>query len=150
MPAQFGLSYQVFESFFDRPKVKAAVDRAARKNLSKAGAFVRRTARTLIRKRKRSARPGEPPSSHEGGLRKGIVFAYEASTESVIVGPLRYNQSGGRVPSLLEFGGSITRKNLRTKKRERQSYAPHPFMAPALEKERPNFPDLWAGTVTGP
>ena len=53
------------QMFFDRAKVKNAVDKGVRKVLSKFGAFVRRTARSSIRKRKRVSAPGEPPSRGE-------------------------------------------------------------------------------------
>lgn len=47
--------------FFDRPKVRRAVDKAKRQVLSRGGAFIRTTAKRSIRKRKGTAPPGKPP-----------------------------------------------------------------------------------------
>jgi len=54
--------------FFDRKAVTSAVDRTERRVLSRFGAFVRRGAKSSIRKRKRAAEAGMPPSSHTGLL----------------------------------------------------------------------------------
>lgn len=53
-------------NFFDRKAVLAAVDKATLRVLSKFGAFVRRRAKSSIRKRKKASPPGQPPSSHSG------------------------------------------------------------------------------------
>ncbi|MCL4743749.1 MAG: hypothetical protein KJZ54_16250, partial [Phycisphaerales bacterium] len=71
------LDLRIKQMFFDRPKVRRAVDAARRKVLSKAGAFIRQTARTSIRKRKGSSKPGNPPHSHVGLLRRFILFGYD-------------------------------------------------------------------------
>lgn len=186
----YAVRYNSRDSFFDRPRVIAAVGRAKAKNLSQAGAYVRTAARELLRvrgnkasrrkaagsvdalgrrlDRSSTAGPGEPPRMHEGGLRRGVWFAYDASVGGVIVGPVRYNVDGGRVPALLEYGGRIRRlmattpggrvvarwANLSTVAKTRlkarwvtNEYDAHPYMAPALEQEAPKFPGLWANTV---
>ena len=144
--------------FFDRPRVKRAVDRAKRSVLSKAGAFVRQRARTLIRPRRRSARPGEPPSSHTGLLRRLIFFGHPRNSDrdTVVIGPAPLNTSGGRseygsttVPEVLEFGGRVTTRDHRTGQRVTRRYRGHPFMGPALEKEADKFPELWRDSVKG-
>jgi len=179
----------VKKMFFDRKAVLEAVGRANAKVLSKAGAFVRRTAKSSIRKRKRVSRPGEPPSSHVGTLRDLIYFGFDAASRSVVIGPTPFR---GRavVPRLLELGGSSgPRKNRRRKTRKlggageirvdgsRSVYAklrstaqvqranqtneeffgpetlgpvhiePRPYMGPALQKELPGLPALWANSV---
>ncbi|NLY02726.1 MAG: hypothetical protein GXY83_42275 [Rhodopirellula sp.] len=63
--------------FFDSARVVKATSRAERKVLSRFGAYVRRGARSSIRKRKTVSEPGQPPSSHAGLLKKFIFFAYE-------------------------------------------------------------------------
>jgi len=95
------------QMFFDSPRVMRAVDRATRRVLSRFGAFVRQTAKTSIRKRKRISRPGEPPSSHAGLLRAFIYFGYDADRRSVVIGPTPLHSReyrGGEVPALLEYG----------------------------------------------
>ena len=87
--------------FFDRNVVANAVDRAERRVLSRFGAFVRRGARSSIRKRKRAAEPGMPPSSHTGLLKRNIFFLYEPSKSSVVIGPTQLG-TGTDAPELLE------------------------------------------------
>lgn len=135
--------------FFDRPKVIRAVDRAKRRSLSKAGAFIRQRARTSIRKRKRSSPPGQPPSSHTGLLRRFILFGYDRRSDSVVVGPVGFRRS--MAPNVLEFGGrvAVTGRRGSRKKKRTVRIAARPYMRPALEKERSNLPKVWRNSVRG-
>jgi len=121
--------------FFDRPLVKAALDRTTRQALGKAGATIRTFARRSMRyttsereqarlveagKRKRikapdSAPPGSPPRAIKPHpwIRKFLFYGYEASTTSVVVGPTRLPGTRINVPALNEFGGSATIRNPR-------------------------------------
>lgn len=106
-------------SFFDRAKVLDKVDKATVRNLSKAGAYIRRTAKGLIRKvgkKGNASKPGTPPKSRTGVLRDRIVFIYDDARRSVVVGPAGINQTykqgdgkptKGTVPEVLEYGGEI-------------------------------------------
>lgn len=129
--------------FFDRKKVRSAVDRATRRVLSRFGAFVRRTAKSSIRKRKRVSRPGEPPSSHVGLLRRLILFGYDRDKRSVVIGPMPLSSSTAEVPPLLEYGGHAKRRGKRVR------YAARPFMGPAFEDEKPELPAMWRDSVNG-
>jgi len=144
--------------FFTAKPGKRAVDRATRRVLSKIGAFVRQRARRSIRKRKRPARPGQPPSSHKGLLKRLIYFGYEPEKKSVVIGPTPLSSGVGSgygpttVPELLEEGGTVvaTQRNKRRGKRptrQRKQYSPHPYMRPAMEAEEPKLPDLWRDSV---
>lgn len=130
--------------FFDRAAVTNAVDRAERKVLSKFGAFVRRGARSSIRKRKATSQPGSPPSSHVGLLKQNIFFVYERERSNVVIGPILLNK-GTDAPALLEHGGSVTRR--RRKKRVRMTYRPRPYMGPAFETEKSKLPAMWRDSV---
>jgi len=57
------IKFDITNMFFDSKKVVSATDRATRRVLSRFGAFVRRTAKQSIRKRKKVSQPGSPPSS---------------------------------------------------------------------------------------
>lgn len=135
-----------YSQFFDRQSVIDATDKATRSVLVKAGAFVRRRARSSIRRPGKSqatrvSQPGRPPKDQTGTLKRSILFGYERATESVVIGPsAQYGARDNVVPSLLEVGG-LNRKG--------QRYKPRPFMVPALEAEALNFPELFRGKVTG-
>ena len=128
--------------FFDSAKVIRSVDKSTRKVLSKFGAFVRRTAKQSIRKRKKASAPGSPPSSHTGLLKRFIFFGYDTQKSSVVIGPTRLTENNrGEAPSILEYGGRTTVDKKRVK------ISARPFMGPAFEKEKPNLPSLWKDSI---
>lgn len=140
------IHFEFKKLFFDRQAVISKVDAATRKVLSKFGAFVRRSAKSSIRKRKKPAPPGQPPSSHTGLLKKFIFFGYDPERQSVVIGPTRLNQKGrGEAPPLLEYGGKATL--VRRGKKKRTTYKARPYMGPAFEKEKPQLPAMWRGSV---
>jgi hypothetical protein len=140
------IDFRIKEMFFDRAKVQKAVTDAARKVLSRFGAFVRTTAKHSIRKRKNVSPPGSPPSSHVGTLRRLIFFGYDPSKKSVVIGPTPLGSGSAEAPPLLEYGGRARRKD-RKGKSVMATYRPRAFMGPALEKEEPKLPAMWAGSV---
>lgn len=166
--------------FFDREKVISAIDKKERGLLSRFGAFVRTRARSSIRKvgkKGAPSSPGQPPKSRTGFLKKWILFAFDPSARSVIVGPSKLNQvywnhagepRGGTVPQVLEEGGQIgvlewfrrgrwSRADLRMKRRISEQNIPtrlrtvtiaaRPFMGPAFAKELPRGLALWRDAV---
>lgn len=142
--------------FFDRQLVIDAIGKANVKNLSKAGAFIRRGARSSLRRRKRPSSAGEPPSvhtRHPTATLKNIWFVFDPSTRSVLVGPVKLNGSRLRgsdrdtVPELLELGGVAMVGGRKSQPRRKARYAKRPFMGPALERELPKFVGLWADSV---
>lgn len=141
------IGFDIKRMFFDRQAVISKVDAATRRVLSKFGAFVRRSAKSSIRKRKKAAPPGQPPSSHTGLLKKFIFFGYDADRRSVVIGPTRLNQKGrGEAPPLLEYGGKATL--VRRGKKKYVTYQARPYMGPAFEKEKPQLPAMWRGSIT--
>lgn len=134
-------------SFFDSAKVLAATTRAERKVLSKFGSFVRRTARSSIRKRRAISLPGEPPSGHLGLVRQFLFFVYDPGPNSVIIGPALLNRkaSRGEALQLLEYGGETQR---RTRGQVRMlHYRARPFMQPAFDREAPKLPGMWKDSI---
>jgi hypothetical protein len=139
---------QVKGLFFDSKKVINATTRAERRVLSRFGAYVRRTARSSIRKRKRVSAPGRPPSSHTGLLKRFIFFAYDPGRKSVVIGPTRLNQKAGDAPRALEYGGrSRVTAGRRRRRRRTVTIAARPFMGPAFEREKPKLPAMWRDSV---
>lgn len=141
---------QAKAAFFDRARIVRATTDATRRVLSRAGAFVMTSARSLIRSAKGwddFSKPGRPPKSHLGLLKRFIFFGYDESRRSVIVGPARLGNKKGDAPSLLEFGGDATRRNRRAKQDTVAHYEPRPFMGPALQKNLERFPSLFHDSI---
>jgi len=143
------IGFDVKRMFFDSKTVRVKTDKATRRVLSKFGAFVRRTAKRSIRKRKKASEPGKSPSSHAGLLKRFIWFGYDMVRRSVVIGPVRLSQKGrGEAPSALEYGGIVTmRPRRREGKKTRARIRPRPFMGPAMEKEKQQLPALWRDSV---
>jgi hypothetical protein len=148
------IGFEKKQLFFDRQIVIDAVGRAGAKNLSKAGSFIQRSARSSLRRRKKVSPPGEPPSVHTKdrvATLKNIWFVFEPRQRSVVVGPLKLNGSrleGSNrptVPALHELGGFAVVTS--RKRKRRAKYARRPFMGPAMERELPKFVGLWANSV---
>ena len=145
MPPAPGLGFagRLTGDFFDRDKVRRAIDNAAKRAMSKFGAFVRQRARTSIRKRKGVSPPGRPPFSHVGTLRRGILFAFDSARNSVVIGPVPLGSRSG-APERLEYGGTGTvvasRRGGGTGATRR--YLKHPYMQPAFEAELPKAREL--------
>jgi hypothetical protein len=161
--------------FFDRKAVLQFVDKKTASALSRIGAFVRRTARSLIRNRKNPSKPGQPPTNQTGTLREFIFFGLDRAKRSVVIGPAKTNQvffgdNGrpvrGTVPGVLESGGSVRileeqyatgdwyradlrriRSNGRPKRLRTVNIAARPYMLPALNKNRPKMPAQWAAGI---
>lgn len=161
--------------FFDRAAVTSAVDKAQQSVLSKFGAFVRQSARSLLRTRKKPSDPGQPPSSHLGLVKQFLFFVYEPEKKGVVIGPAQINRPSPDALAMLEHGGLASRrffvdqvseskltKSGRIKRKtftrlrasqqavaQTVNYPARPFMQPAFEKEKPRLPDLWRNSVKG-
>ena len=140
---------QAKATFFDSKKVMKRVGTAARKVLSKFGAYVRTAAMSSIRTRKGISKPDRPPHSHTRLLKKFIFFGYDFDRQSVVIGPTRLNQKAGDAPEALEYGGGSTVMMGRrgSRKRRRIHIQARPYMGPAFEQEKPKLPKMWANSV---
>jgi len=146
----FGMAIEQAKGlFFDSKKVIDATTKAERRVFSRFGAFVRRAARSSIRKRKRASEPSKPPSSHTGLLKRFIFFVYDPNRRSVLIGPARLSGKAGDAPRALEHGGKskiVARHKGRPAIRAVTIRA-RPFMGPAFEKEKPKLPAMWRDSV---
>jgi hypothetical protein len=123
---------QAKEFFFDRAKVMEAVEKGRATALAKSGRFVQTAARRSMKKARRmkktelsetqlaiyesagekrnllplkSSEPGQPPRVRKGTLKKGLLFAYDPKTKSVVAGPVRFPIAGDAAANL-EYGGT--------------------------------------------
>lgn len=131
---------------FDDEKLLRKMDAARRRNLSKAGYIIMRSARKKIADKASPSLPGEPPRDVSGKLKHGILFGYDRESESVVVGPeikaARRASGGVPVPAVLEHGGMTKRKDGPV-----FSLAPRPFMAPSLEKHADKIAPIWRNSI---
>lgn len=154
--------------FFDRAAVINMMDRKERGALSKAGGTVRLIARRSIRRVgnfNKYSQPGQPPFTHSGFLRNDILYAYDPTTRSVVIGPsqqpwLNHLHEFGGVSALKEFrnvehgmlrywrkGPQSRRRWKATGRIVKKRYPARPFMAPALEKASPSLPAHWSAQL---
>jgi len=133
---------QVKELFFDKAPVIEAVGVKRANAMAKAGSYIKRDAKQSIRQRKRPSLPGQPPSSHRGDLKRLIFFAFDPTTESMLIGPEAFPSAttriGPTIPEVLEEGGDVLLKGRKTAKGRKPARKIHiadrPYMGPALEK----------------
>jgi hypothetical protein len=114
------VSLAIKDWFFDREAVQKAVERGNLRALAKAGAFIRRRARSSLRRRQKPSSPGTPPSVHSRdsfATLKNILFGLEPQRQAVIIGPVGLGARSsnttvapvsGTVPNVLEFGGQVS------------------------------------------
>lgn len=179
----FEVTYKATQFFLDRAEVQRRLGVARVRALSRQGAFLRRRARTdVLRRRKKVSGPAMPPSVHsrsQVATLRNILFFYDARSETVVVGPVKLNQvnrssrsgSAISIPSLMEFGGTVTideerrigsqgqwyRRDMRSQRKRSQreyrtrraTYRPRPFMGVALQREiqAGTIVQSWANTV---
>lgn len=149
-----------FKFRLDTPRVMSALSKGENRTLFKAGGFLRKTARSLIRRRKKISAPGQPPSTQTGYLKEAIRFDVEKNRRTVVIGPVPLNRSNDQhqLPATtLEFGGRVASRittsrhgKKKTKKRVVMRYQARPFMGPALETTIGVFPKMAKGSVVGP
>lgn len=168
--------YKVKNAILRNAELLEGVHKETARALLRVGAHVRTSARSRLRRRKKTSSPGESPSVHSPGNTglKRVFFALENDGLSIVIGPEKLNKvvidGGGnsiRVPQLMEFGGTAIieeesfdgrrwyRRDLRYGRRKYKQYRkraaeyePRPFMAPALEANVNKMPQQFVGLIT--
>jgi phage gpG-like protein len=93
---------------FDKRKLKKKAETATFTSIREAGGAIRKTASRSIRKRKKASKPGSPPNTQTGMLRRVIRYEVTSNKTEVIIGPV--NEIAGRLWNLHEFGGVATKR----------------------------------------
>lgn len=110
----FEVTYKLTDFFFDRLKVENRLAAKERRAMSKVGAFVRTDARQSIKRRKSSSPPDSPPSAHSKdkvATLKNILFGFDPSSHSVVVGPVLLRRSTRKRAFYLERSRRFVRKS---------------------------------------
>jgi len=134
MALQMGLSVKDFKkNYFTRPHVTRRIDRGKWYYLRYQGMNIRRDARRQVKAPTKPPIPG-PETRANRGLSM-IFYAFDRSTSSTVVGPVKFDQQPWRemtVPEVVEKGGFVTPNpgyDLLPRR-----VRPAPYMVPALEK----------------
>lgn len=123
------------KSTFDHRKVERAMRDKSIRSLGHAGAAIRLTARRSIRRSKNASRPGQPPHTRFGQLKRSLRYSVENARQRVLIGPT-YSVVG-RSATAHEYGGRY----------RGQRYPKRPLMGPALMKIKDRLPRMWAGSI---
>lgn len=114
------LTTELTDAFFDAAQVIKRIDDGERRRLGRIGAYIRNAARWSLRRRKKTSEAGSPPSVHSRdayATLRNILYAYQASSHSVIVGPVGIGRKvqGLTVPEIHEFGATVRLKQYQRK-----------------------------------
>ena len=156
-------------NFFDRKAIVDAVGKANARVAMKQGGLVKTIMKRSMRRKKGPAPAGQPPHAHEGQLRDLTFFAFDPSTQTTVVGPIKldagnaaeiqdkggmvpvvgiYSRSGKFIPAyaLSAAGrrGAMAKAKFVKVMREVQ---PRPFSVPALQSAKSKLAEQWQETV---
>lgn len=140
------LATTVTKAALDKKRIYDATNKANVKNLYRSSTIIMRIARGSIRRGKKASTPGNPPRHHTNPGLKLMNFFVDKINESAVVGVMPFGGASGiDVPHVLEYGGRMA---VRRKKLKRTVHVrPRPFMAPAEEKARQKYPQLWKDSL---
>lgn len=102
----FSLTMSAKQFFFDQQAVQDRLSKREARAMSKIGSYIRTAARSAIGRPKKSiSAPGHAPASHgsEPNLRT-ILFAYEPSQHTMVVGPVLLRGRSKRKSFFLQSG----------------------------------------------
>lgn len=108
-----------------------------------AQAAAKRAGRAAPKRPLASSKPGEPPRSILGYLRRFIYFGWDPATHSVVIGPALFGGASGTAPRVLEEGGMTVNYKGKT-----LTIKPRPFMSPAFQAELVELPKIWQQSVS--
>lgn len=132
---------QVRFKFFDS-RLLSKAERARLGFLTRAGGWIRKTARRSIRPAPKKRTPKtyseRPPYFHRNSpirYRDTIFYYVEKSEGRMYAGAILLNGRGGhKIPKILEHGGMGTYIDPQTRQRKTARYRAFPHMRPAMEK----------------
>lgn len=119
----------------DMAKVAKAAKKGNFTSLTHVAASIRRTAIGFIRRSKRAAPEGQPPTTRKGLIKKAMFFHVDKQAERAVIGP-RYSVIGDAVAAQ-EFGGTY----------KGGTYPKRPVMGPALQQSLPRLPAKFKGSI---
>ena len=116
-------------------RLRKAMARARTGSLSSVGYLISQIAKSKIKRSRKPGRPGQPPTTRRGLLRRAIRYQMSSDKYSVVIGPI-YSMVGTSGQAH-EFGGQY--KGARFPER--------PFMGPSLDEAMPQIGPKFRGSV---
>ena len=114
-------------------KVTAAAKKGAFKSFAHTAARIRKDAIESIVREKKASKPGTPPHTRRGQLKRAILFAADAT--GAVIGPRK--SFVGESAKAHEFGTEF----------RGIEFPVRPFMRPALESNLSRFKSEWKGSI---
>lgn len=108
-------------------RLMRTIERARAGSLHAVGYLVSSIAKGKIVRSGKAARPGQPPTTRRGLMRRAIRYAVAPDKRSVVIGPV-YSMVG-TAGAAHEYGG----------KYKKQRYPKRPFMRPSLIEAAPQI-----------
>ena len=97
------------------------------------------------------SKPGSPPYSHTGLLKRNIFYEVDRFRLTASIGPVRLNAKGKDVPAALEYGGKSQSLGWAPRGKRRKARTlkvkARPFMGPALKKVQTKLVKYWRGST---
>lgn len=123
------ITFQMGDIVFDEDLIAEAIRRAEARGGRRIGFLTRDAAQRSLVDAPGTSSPGDPPHSHDGTLRRFMLYAWSAASRSVVIGPKLLKKKSRDAASALEHGGFSEDTKGRS-----QRVAARPFMRPALER----------------
>lgn len=133
-----GKGARVRTSFMTEQEFRRATARKQFQAMKRASAYLMGIARRTIRRSKKPSKPGKPPHTRKGQLKRAVLFAVEGRGNNLrgLIGP---SFSGvGRIMIAHEYGVRF----------QGRDYPERALMVPALEKSQDKLPSFWRGSIT--
>ena len=118
--------------------------------VKRVAAYVRRVAINSMERTPGPSKPGTPPHTHKGRLRRSIFFAVDDNGVADVGPSWSGLQRGGLPPyvgRIHEYGGKVPTK--RRKGATVRKYPARPFMRPALDQCRGEILDAFKAAMGG-
>jgi hypothetical protein len=104
-------TFDVKNLFLDRKAVTSAVDAGVKRSMIKSLSALRQRIIDQFQFGTQPSKPGQSPVVHSrnryANLRN-VLFSYDPSTQTGVVGSIRLPKSKSAVPGILEHGGTVT------------------------------------------
>lgn len=138
----------------DRRELNKAKDSGTMRFLGLSGAYIRKTAQSLLRPSRQTSQAGQPPSSPTKRLKNSVRYSIgQAKNPDAVIGPVLLasindgvNTLGHPISEILEFGGNILIQTTQ-KKWRKVAIAARPFMRVALRIAAPKLAGFWRGVI---